>query len=423
MYGIVIRRTVVVKLVVPDERRNDLRETTERFQQAAQLVADRAFERNDDGYVITSKTKLHNLTYQQVRETTDGLNADLVCAARNYAADSVKGVTSAWQNGKYATQPTFTANTVVYNKNAVTYRDDHCTLAAVNGRVKAEYVLPPEGENPQTTYLRNDEWELRESTLHYRDGDYYLHVGVRKTHPASSAAHQNAKRSEDVVKDDEPQEAEGGTVLGVDLGVKTIAATSTGRMWSGGYLNHRRREYEKIRGSLQQTGTESAHHTIDSVGDRESRWAEDYLHRISKALVQEAMTHDCSTIAFEDLTDIRDRMPGAKAFHAWAFRRLYEYVEYKAAEFGIRTKQVDPAYTSQRCSKCGHTERGNRPKQERFCCRKCGYEVHADYNVAKNIGIKHVRAGQKSPRGRANRQLALKSGTLNVSDEFTSAEG
>ncbi|WP_458189269.1 RNA-guided endonuclease InsQ/TnpB family protein [Haladaptatus sp. NG-WS-4] len=393
-----IRRTVVVKLAVPDERRDDLRETTERFRQAAQMVVDRAFERNEDGYVITSKTKLHQITYQQVRETTDGLNADLVCAARNYAADSVKGVTSAWQNGKYATQPTFTANTVVYNKNAVTYREDHCTLAAVNGRVKAEYVIPSEGENPQTTYLRNDEWELRESTLHYRDGDYYLHVGV--------------------AKDDEPQEVEGGTVLGV----KPVAATSTGCMWSGGYLNHRRREYEKVRGSLQQTGTESAHRTIDGIGDRESRWAEDYLHRLSKALVQEAMTHDCSTIAFEDLTDIRDRMPGAKAFHAWAFRRLYVYVEYKATEFGISTTQVDPAYTSQRCSKCGHTERGNRPKQERFCCRKCGYEVHADYNAAKNIGIKHVHAGQKSPRGRANRQLALKSGTLNVSDEFSSAE-
>jgi putative transposase len=59
----VIRRTVVVKLAVPDERRDDLRETTERFRQAAQLVTDRAFERNNDGYVITSKTKLPQLTY------------------------------------------------------------------------------------------------------------------------------------------------------------------------------------------------------------------------------------------------------------------------------------------------------------------------------------------------------------------------
>lgn len=395
----------MVKLAVPDERCDDLRETSKRFRQAAQMVADRAFERDDNGYVITSKTALHELTYQQVREETHGLNADLVCAARNYAVDAVRGIVSAWQKGKYARPPTFTADTIVYNKNAVTYHCDHCTLATVNGRVNADYVLPSEGKNPQTKYLRGEEWELRESTLHYRGGDFYLHVGVAKE------------------EDDEPQagEAEGGTVLGVDLGVETIAATSTGRMWSGGYLNHRRREYEKTRGSLQKIGTESARRTIDLIGDRESRWAEDYLHCISKALVQEAITHDCSTIVFEDLTDIRKRISGGKAFHVWASRRLYEYVEYKATEYGITTTQVDPAYTSQRCSKCGHIDRRNRPRQEHFECQKCGYEVHADYNAAKNIGFKHVRAGQKSPRGRATRQLALKSGTLNVSGDCSSA--
>ena len=406
---IVIRRTVIVKLAVPDERRDDLRATTNRFRQAAQMVADRAFERNDDGYVITSKTKLHDETYQQAREATGGLNANLVQAARNYAADAVKGVVSAWEHGKYATQPTFTTDTVVYNKRAVTYRDDHCTLATVNGRVHAKYVLPPEGDNPQTEYLRNDEWELRESTLHYRDGDYYLHVGVA--------------RDED--DDVESEQTEGGTVLGVDLGVENIAATSTGRIWSAGYLNHRRREYERIRGNLQQTGTESAHNTIASIGNRESRWAEDYLHRLSKSILQEAVTHDCSTIVFEDLTDIRERMPGAKKFHAWAFRRLYEYVEYKAEEYSFDVVQVNPAYTSQRCSKCGHTARGNRSTsngQDKFCCQKCGYEVHADYNGAKNIGFKHVHAGQKSPRGRANRHLALKSGTLNGNGRFTPAD-
>ena len=100
-------------------------------------------------------------------------------------------------------------------------------------------------------------------------------------------------------------------------------------------------------------------------------------------------------IAFEDLTDIRDRMPGAKAFHGWAFRRLYEYIEYKAAEFGIRTKLVDPAYTSQRCSKCGSTPNaGTERNRSGFCCQKCGYEVHADYNAAKNIcNRNYVRRG------------------------------
>lgn len=397
-----IRRTVIVKLAIPHDRRDDLRDTAQRFKEAAQMVADCAFEQGPEDSVITSKTKLHHLTYNRVRDATDELNADLVCAARNQAANAVKGVVSARQKGKYASPPTFTSNTVVYNKNAVTYDEHHCTLAAVNGRIKAEFVLPREGENPQTTYLRNPEWELRESTLRYRDGEYYLHIGVAK----------NAESLSDGTED--------GTVLGVDLGVKTIAATSTGRMWSGGYLNHRRQEYEKLRASLQKTGTESAHKTIASIGNRESRWAEDYLHRISKAIVQEAISYDCSTIVFEDLTDIRERISGPKAFHVWTFRRLYEYVEYKAVQFGIRAIQVSPAHTSRRCSRCGNSERGNRSSQCLFHCLECGYEVHADFNAAKNIGMKYVHAGQKSPGGRANRQLALKSGTLNESDEYSS---
>jgi putative transposase len=402
----VLRRTVCLKLDVPDDRRDDLHETTDRFRQAAQIAVDRAFERNDDGYVITHKTKLHNLTYQQAREATDGLNADLVCAARNLAADAAKGVVSRWKNGKRASKPEFTAPTVVYNTNAVTYSDDHCTLAAVgDGRIRAEYVLPPEGENPQTEYLRGDEWELRESTLHYRpeSGDYYLHTTVAKD-------------------EDTSEEAENGTVLGVDVGVENIAVTSTGRFWSGGLLNHRREQYDAVRGGLQQTGTESAHRTMQHIGERERRWVDDLLHRISKDLVQEAAEHNCSRIAFEDLTDIRERMPGAKKFHAWAFRRLYDLVSYKADERGMRTVQVDPAYTSQRCSKCGHTARNNRPSQAAFHCGKCGYENHADYNAAKNVAMKHIRAGQKSPRGRANRHLALKAGTLNGNGEFSPAE-
>ena len=65
-----------------------------------------------------------------------------------------------------------------------------------------------------------------------------------------------------------------------------FAVTSTGTFYSGGLFNHRRNEYERIRGSLEQTGTESAHRTINQMGDRERCWNNDVLHRISKALVQ-----------------------------------------------------------------------------------------------------------------------------------------
>jgi hypothetical protein len=70
----------------------------------------------------------------------------------------------------------------------------------------------------------------------------------------------------------------------VDLGIEQIAVTSTGMFWSGDPLNHRRREYERVRGELQRTGTASAHRTIERLGDRETRWVEDYLHRISALL-------------------------------------------------------------------------------------------------------------------------------------------
>ena len=78
---------------------------------------------------------------------------------------------------------------------------------------------------------------------------------------------------------------------------------------------------------------------------------------------------------------------------------MYDYVAYKAESEGIEATQVDPAYTSKRCSKCGTTLDENRPSQAKFCCLKCGYEVNADYNAAKNIGFRLLRARQKSPHG------------------------
>ena len=46
---------------------------------------------------------------------------------------------------------------------------------------------------------------------------------------------------------------------------------------------------------------------------------------------------------------------------------------------------VNPAYTSQRCNKCGHTCRENRESQAVFRCVRCGHTDNADINAAKNI--------------------------------------
>ena len=399
-----IRRTVVVKLDVTDSDAALLHETIDEYLWACNYVVDDAWQ---DDYKPTSKSKLHDRTYGDVREQTR-LQANLVQSARNRAAEAIKGVVARWQNGKKASQPQFTTPSIRYDKRSATFHNDHVSLSTVDGRIDAEYVLPPEGDNPQTTYLRDDDYEVAGATLQHRESTdtFFLHIGT-KTEVESEIPNEG--------------DTEHSTVLGVDLGIEQLAVTSTGMFWSGGYLNHRRREYERVRGDLQRAGTESAHRTLERMGDRETRWVEDYLHRMSKAIVDEAVAHNCDTIAFEELTDIRERLPGAKKFHAWAFRRLYDYVAYKADAKGIETTQVDPAYTSQRCSKCGTTLEENRQSQARFCCQKCGYEVNADYNAAKNIGFRLLRAGQKSPHGGATRHLALKSGTLNVNGGYSPA--
>jgi putative transposase len=60
-------------------------------------------------------------------------------------------------------------------------------------------------------------------------------------------------------------------------------------------------------------------------------------------------------------------------------------IEYKMRRSGGSVRYVNPAYTSQRCHECGHTEAGNRPDRYTFKCLSCGHAACADDNAAKNI--------------------------------------
>lgn len=53
--------------------------------------------------------------------------------------------------------------------------------------------------------------------------------------------------------------------------------------------------------------------------------------------------------------------------------------------YGIEIEEVNPAYTSQKCSACGYVSKNNRPERSKFRCGLCGLLAHADVNSAKNI--------------------------------------
>jgi putative transposase len=86
---------------------------------------------------------------------------------------------------------------------------------------------------------------------------------------------------------------------------------------------------------------------------------------------------------------LRQRLEGfifvaARRPHPWPFYQLEEFVRYKAESQGKYALLVDARYTSQKCSNCGHTYKGNR-EGSAFRCRKCGFELHADLNASRNI--------------------------------------
>jgi putative transposase len=58
-----------------------------------------------------------------------------------------------------------------------------------------------------------------------------------------------------------------------------------------------------------------------------------------------------------------------------------------------RVEKVNPAYTSQRCSRCGTVDREARESQAGFRCRSCGYRANADHNAARNIAAGHSALG------------------------------
>jgi putative transposase len=176
--------------------------------------------------------------------------------------------------------------------------------------------------------------------------------------------------------------------MGVDLGLRYIAVASVGTkslFFKGNQVAFVRR---RISARRRKLGKAKKLQAIRKSKNKESRWMKDQNHKISRQIVNYALTHGVGIIRMEDLTDIRNTAKSKKEagrnLHSWTFYQLKEFIRYKAEMAGIRFEEVDPKYTSQTC-KCGHREKTNR-KGLIFKCKKCGYTTHADLNGAINIG-------------------------------------
>jgi transposase len=55
-----------------------------------------------------------------------------------------------------------------------------------------------------------------------------------------------------------------------------------------------------------------------------------------------------------------------------------------------RVEKINSAFTSQRCSACGHVAAESRKSQAPFACVACSFACNADVNAARNIAAGHA---------------------------------
>src|SRR5450631_1519875 len=237
------------------------------------------------------------------------------------------------------------------DRDSVAENGGTVSIWTVSGRIKN---IPFVGHPEQVKVLKD--CRKGETDLVIRDGNAFLVATVEVP--------------------EAPMNMEPAGWLGVDLGIVNLATTSDGRHAVGDKVIGLRHRHRRLRRRLQKKGTKSAKRLLKKRSLKETRFAADVNHQISKKIVTEAQRTGRG-IALEDLTGIRRRVrlrkPQRVTLHNWAFAQLGQFITYKAVHAGVPVVHVDPAYTSQSCSHCRHTERANRPNQATFHCRSCGF--------------------------------------------------
>ncbi|WP_187645777.1 RNA-guided endonuclease TnpB family protein [Streptomyces sp. TRM49041] len=193
----------------------------------------------------------------------------------------------------------------------------------------------------------------------------------------------------------EPEVFEPKGWIGVDRGINNLATTSDGDNHSGRRLGRYRRWQARKKAEIQAKRTRSAAQLLKKRARREARHATHVNHKVSKTVVAVAQRTERG-LSLEQLQGIRERVTVPRDQRArqssWPFHQLGSFIEYKARRAGVPFIEVDPAYTSQRCPRCGHTERGNRRTRDHFSCRRCGLAGPADHVAGVNIAQRGATA-------------------------------
>lgn len=348
-------RTISCKLSVSEAQAQHIDATLEAFAAACNYIADIGRQTK-----VSKQFALHKLCYTEVRKQFS--------LSANLAVRAIARVATALADKKKRNS-TFQATSIDYDARIFSFdtRIWVASLTLLNSREKFRLDI---GEYQQKALIDKSPTSAQ---LVKRGKRYFLNIQIKEESP-------------------DPKKTK--KVLGVDLGIKSIASLSDGTQFSGRSLNTYRLVRHKVRKSLQskahkgsQSSRKNARRTLKRLSGKEQRTAKSINHLISKQIVEKAQANSMM-IALEDLYAIRERTnkklrKSQRGLHnTWSFYQLRQFVEYKAARVGVKVVLVNPRYTSQTCSVCLHIGQRNR---EKFSCANCGSVLNADINGARNI--------------------------------------
>lgn len=350
-----MKRTVSLKLLASPGQAESLAALAGVYADACNAIVPFAQEHR-----CWNRVALHHLSYYPIRERFTALGSQMVCQAVHRVTDAYKALKA--NKGIARDKPvpviTFRPTSVNFDKRTYSIKGDTLSLFTLSGRARVPFTC---GKHQRNLLVRGT---AKEAKLIVRKGIWYFNLvlDLPDTPPVF-----------------------GGGVCGVDVGENNLAASSTGKVWGGGKLRHKRDIHLAHRRRLQSNGSRAAKRKLRAISGREQRHVKHVNHETSKAIVAEALRSCASEIRMEDLTHIRANIKAGKRvrtrLHRWAFKQLQEFVAYKAAAAGLRVVYINPAYTSQTCSVCGAI--GKRERHS-FSC-ECGTRLHSDVNASKNI--------------------------------------
>ena len=187
-----------------------------------------------------------------------------------------------------------------------------------------------------------------------------------------------------VVKEkDVEQIRESQSICAIDMGITYFMTTSDGE-----YIENPKHLSKKISEIIIQqrklsrmkkggSNYKKQVKVLQLLHQKVSRIRKDFLHKESRYLA-----NNYSTVVREDLNISKMVKDSKLAKHildcSWG--TFFTLLEYKT-----NVIKINPAYTSQECSKCGHTCKENRRTQSLFECVKCNYTENADLQATFNI--------------------------------------